>query len=367
MFDHLKEKLDQRKERNEFRTLPQDTQSVDFSSNDYLGYSALIPEKISDDSNREAGSTGSRLLSGNSLDFEQLEEKIAVFHEVPQALIFNSGYQANVGLFSTLPQKGDVVLYDEFIHASVKDGMRLSFAQSFSVKHNDLEDLSKKLEKHSGRVYVAVEAVYSMDGDSCPLEEYVPICRQYNAILIVDEAHSIGVYGERGEGLVQHLGLTDQIPVRVITFGKAMGCHGAAVLSNNTVISFLQNYSRSFIYSTALSPSAVAHISAAYSLLEDKMNLQQLRDVITYFNEKTEKDDSLSFIKSDSAIHCCIYPGTDRVKELASKIANEGMQVYPILPPTIKAGSERIRICLHAYNTVDQIDNLISMLKTQKV
>ena len=242
--------IDQRKKEDAFRSLSLKNYIVDFYSNDYLGLAhnpqqreyaqALLSREP-----QHNGSTGSRLLSGNYPLIEQAEEQLAAFHQAPKGLIFNSGYDANVGIFSSIPLKGDVVLYDQYIHASIRDGLQLTNAQSFKFKHNSLEDLREKLERFSGKyttIYIATEAVFSMDGDIPNLKEMVALAKQYHAYLIVDEAHSVGVFGERGEGLCQQLGIADEVFLRLITFGKGIGAHGAIVLAQEP---FAREYSLS--------------------------------------------------------------------------------------------------------------------------
>jgi len=224
----LEKKLGQRKEQNSFRQLKLTGNKTDFCSNDYLGivHNNLLNDKIAH--SLKTGSTGSRLLAGNYLLVEETEKQIAAFHDADAALIFNSGYDANIGLLSSVPQKGDVVLYDQLCHASLRDGIRLSFAQSFSFAHNNMKELEKKLRSFpvdTGRsIFIVTEAVFSMDGDFCPLSDLVHLSKQHNVHLIIDEAHAIGVVGKTGEGLSQRENLQDDIFCRVYTFGKACGC-----------------------------------------------------------------------------------------------------------------------------------------------
>ena len=194
--DILLQKLQQRKEAGLYRELRDYSELIDFSSNDYLGLA-----KETESSQEKSGATGSRLISGNFKEIEELEDFIADYHGFPAALIFNSGYTANLGLLSTIPQRGDTILYDELVHASIRDGIRLSNANSFSFSHNDTEGLKKRLEKAEGNVFVVVESVYSMDGDSPDLNSVAELCETYNANLLVDEAHALGVVGEKGEGV----------------------------------------------------------------------------------------------------------------------------------------------------------------------
>lgn len=366
--EELQKKISLRKENNALRTLSVDHASTDFSSNDYLGFSKLksIHEKAIKNLQQEKfinGSTGSRLVSGTHLLHSKVENQLAEFHQSESALLFNSGYDANLGLFSSILQKGDTVLYDELIHASIRDGIRLSNAKSYKFKHNSLPDLKKKFSKSEGTIYIVVEAVYSMDGDTAPLEKIVEFSKENNCYTIIDEAHSNGVFGENGKGLVQELKLEKDVFARVHTFGKALGCHGAVVMGSKELREYLINFSRSFIYTTAASLHAISVIKVAYETIEGTDAIQKLKENIQYFN-KTVKTYNLeaAFIKSNSAIHCCIISGNDNVKNIATKIQEKGFDVKPILSPTIQKGEERLRICLHSYNTFDEIFSLLTQL-----
>src|SRR6478735_8826337 len=200
--DFLQKKLKERIENHSLRELRLPERKTDFCSNDYLGIVKNSRLQTSD-SRLSSGSTGSRLLSGNYGLIEETETQIAFFHQSEAALIFNSGYDANIGLLSAVPQKGDTILYDQLCHASLRDGIRLSFAQSFSFAHNDMAELEKKLKSSSGNIFMATESIFSMDGDLCPLTHLVHLSKKYNAHLIIDEAHAIGIIGENGEGLCQ--------------------------------------------------------------------------------------------------------------------------------------------------------------------
>ncbi|MGB1248241.1 MAG: aminotransferase class I/II-fold pyridoxal phosphate-dependent enzyme, partial [Chitinophagales bacterium] len=234
--NYIKQKIKERKDKNAFRTLSVENDLIDFCSNDYLGLArsqelaSRVEEELQKCTKKINGSTGARTITGTLKLTQDLELFLAQFHGAKSALIYNSGYTANLGLFSALPYRGDTIIYDELIHASIRDGIGLSRANSFSFRHNDLSSLEKKLSLAKGNKYVAVESIYSMDGDVAPLLEVSSICKKYNAALIVDEAHSNGIFGEKGEGLVSELGLENDIFARVMTFGKAIGCHGAAIL-----------------------------------------------------------------------------------------------------------------------------------------
>jgi 8-amino-7-oxononanoate synthase len=210
--DFLQKKLHERKEQHAFRQLRLPDGKTDFYSNDYLGIvkNHLLPPP---DAGLASGSTGSRLLAGNYLLAEETERELAAFHQAEAALLFNSGYDANSGLLGCIPQRGDTIIYDSLSHASIRDGIRLSFAQSFSFAHNEVDDLKKKLAAaKGGHIFVVTESVFSMDGDEAPLKAMAALCHEYGAGLIVDEAHATGVVGKRGEGLVQQLGLEREKP-----------------------------------------------------------------------------------------------------------------------------------------------------------
>lgn len=360
-FKHIANKLSKRKEENSFRELKFNNNLVDFCSNDYLGL-ASEQEIHMLDNIKQFGSTGSRLISGNFKQAVEVEAYLADFYKAESGLIFNSGYTANVGLFSCISQRSDTIIYDELIHASIRDGIKLSNANSFSFKHNDLSALTDKIKKAKGNVFIAVESIYSMDGDEAPLQKIVEICKEFDAALIVDEAHSCGIFGGKGEGLVVEYGLENDVFARVVTFGKAFGCHGAVVLGNKLLRDYLINYSRSFIYTTALPITAVLTIKSSHQfLLKNLDKIERLKVLISYFKKST-LDFKLSTLNSRSAIQCIVVPGNDKVRELALSIQNKGFDVRPILAPTVPKGQERLRICLHSFNTEQQIDVLIKLI-----
>lgn len=362
--DFLHKKLDERREQNALRTLKVCGDKIDFCSNDYLGIvkNDLLKDKFEKDITAyKHGSTGSRLLAGNYKLIEEVEAKLAAFHKSEAALIFNSGYDANVGLLSSLAQKGDVIIYDQLVHASIRDGIRISFAQSFSFLHNDVNDLEKKLQQASGNIFIVTESVFSMDGDVCPLLKMIALCKQYNAHLILDEAHAVGVVGQHGEGLAQHLQLDNDCFARVYTFGKACGCHGAVVAGSHRLKSYLINFTRSFIYSTALPEIAVAAIDASYKTFPFmQAERDWLNQLITMFQSS-----SVAYEKMISAtpIQGVIVKGNEEVKQLAAKLQQNGFDVRPILYPTVAKGKERLRIVLHAYNTAQELSQLIALLQ----
>ncbi|WP_370424971.1 aminotransferase class I/II-fold pyridoxal phosphate-dependent enzyme [Tenacibaculum dicentrarchi] len=366
----LTQKLLHRIENNSLRTLGQKNTLIDFSSNDYLGFakSEAIFNKthqfLIDNSILQNGATGSRLLSGNHHLYNSIEKELSKFHNSEEALIFNSGYDANIGFFSAVPQRGDIILYDEFIHASIRDGIQLSNAQSFKFKHNNLEDLEKKISKHQSKndteIYVVTEAVFSMDGDMPDLKKLSEIIIQNNAYLIIDEAHAVGVFNK---GLIQELNIESAVFARIITFGKALGCHGAIVLGSKELKQYLINFSRSFIYTTGLSPHSLATIKFAYSELIESDAKEKLQKNILFFKQEINRL-QLNFIASNSAIHCCIISGNENVKAISKKLQEKRFDVKAILSPTVNKGEERLRFCLHSYNSTQEITNILEHLVT---
>ena len=371
----LQQKLYLRTETNALRKLPVPTNGIDFSSNDYLGFAKneeifdqthqyLVKNKI-----KVNGATGSRLISGNHNLYNITESYIATFHQSEAALIFNSGYDANVGFFSAVPQRNDIILYDELCHASIRDGIQMSHAKAYKFQHNDYEDLEQLLNKFLASnsqlptIYIVTESVFSMDGDAPNMETLVQISEKFNALLVVDEAHSLGVFGEKGEGLVQSQNLQDQIFARIMTFGKGLGCHGAAILGSNSLKEYLVYFARSFIYTTGLSPHAVATIFIAYQNLNQSTELQKLKENINFFNQQKQLlGIKPLFVYSKSAIHSAIIPGNDKVKQIAAQLQEKGFEVKAILSPTVPEGQERLRFCLHSYNTEKEMQDVLTEL-----
>lgn len=366
----LHEKLAARHAENTVRALVPTAAPIDFSSNDYLGFSTCTPlaERVQQawmalGAQQRLGAGSSRLIRGTTSLTEGTEHEIAHFHGAEAGLLFNSGYDANIGLCSSLFHRGDTVLYDEYIHASIRDGLRLSLARSFSFTHNNVEQLERKLRGTAGRVWVIVESVYSMDGDTAPLADIAMLCQQYGAAFIVDEAHATGVYGSSGEGLCQALNIHGLAFARIHTFGKALGSHGAIVVGSHLLRQYLINFARSFIYTTAAPAHTLITVREAYRYLAAHPDVvHALRERIQFFVACAASYPHVRFVPSDSAIQCCIIPGNARVKAVASLLQQQGFDVRPILHPTVPAGAERLRICLHTSNTNQEITALLTAL-----
>ena len=361
--DFLNKKLQDRIDANALRSLIVNKNKIDFCSNDYLGIvkNKLI-EKLASP-NLSHGSTGSRLLSGNYELIEETEKMIAGFHYAEAGLILNSGYDANTGILSCVPQKNDTIIYDQLSHASLRDGIRLSFATSFSFLHNNLEDLEKKLasaKTNSQNIFLVTESVFSMDGDYGPLKEIIALCDKFNAALIVDEAHATGIVGEKGAGLVQELKLEKKCFARIHTFGKACGAHGAIVLGSEKLKTYLINFSRQFIYSTALPPAAAEAISISYKLfpcMEKERN--HVKELIKVFKNGNSK---FNILPSDTPIQIVMIPCNEEVKKVAKNLQENNFDIRPILYPTVPKGGERLRIVMHAFNSLDEVKKLLQIL-----
>lgn len=367
----LQRKLDVRINTASLRSLRSETLEIDFSSNDYLGFATSeefknLAHQIETEANLGLNSsTGSRLIRGNHKLYQKTEEYLSSYYKVVSALIFNSGYDANLGLFSSISTKASLILYDELCHASIRDGIRLGQGKAFKFKHNDVDDLATKLTTNKEKfeaVYVVTEAVFSMDGDGPNLNSMLSLCKENNAYLIIDEAHSNPIFPL--ENLISKHELTD-VFARVVTFGKAFGVHGAAVLGSKELTSFLVNFARSFIYTTALSPSEVAKIYAAHQLTQQvEEEVSYLKDSISFFRSMCfQLKLTPYFIESFSPIQSCVIPGNEKVEAIAEELQQRNFDVRAIKSPTVPEGQERLRICLHSYNFPAQIEALLKLLK----
>jgi len=378
----LHKKLNERKANNAFRVMNSTNDLIDFSSNDYLGFS--ISEEIYERTNsllssenlKRNGAKGSRLLTGNHSLYAKTEQLLSKVYKQEAALIFNSGYDANLGLLASIPQRGDVILYDELIHASLRDGISMSHANAYKFKHNNLQDIQTlytriKTNSHVSNadpieIYVVTESVFSMDGESPDLNSIASYCQENNLKLIVDEAHALGVFRL---GLINQLQLEDKIFATILTFGKGLGCHGAVILGSKHLKEYLVNFSRSFIYTTALPPHSVATIYAAFQQLSIEVEkkgseIQKLNSNIQLFKKEVKKLElDKHFIESNSAIQCCIVSGNDNVKQCSEELKTKGFDVKAILSPTVSEGKERLRFCLHSYNSEEEIKSVLKLLQ----
>lgn len=370
-------KIADRASKNMLRKLDGCQNLIDLSSNDYLGFSRnqrlakKALEILESDSHFKNGSTGSRLLTGNHVLYEKLEAYLAEYHNTGAALVFNSGYDANLGFFSSVPQRNDIIFYDELCHASIRDGITLGNAKSYKFKHNDLNDLVEKIlsvraqsRTKGSEIYVVTESVFSMHGDSPDLRALARICDEHELYFVVDEAHAVGVFGK---GRVNELKLESSIFARIITFGKAIGVHGAAILCSDELKQYLINFSRSFIYTTGQSPHTIAAILASYQELQSEngaKSMIRLRENINFFTREIENNGLGTYFRgSTSAIQICELGGNENVKKLSQVLRIKGFDVRPILTPTVPKKKERLRLCIHAFNTTNEMKEVLQIIK----
>ncbi|OWV83137.1 8-amino-7-oxononanoate synthase [Rhizobium sp. R693] len=326
---------------------------ADFTSNDYLG---LAHSKRLEDALREAidrgvpvGAGGSRLLRGNHPEHEALEREAAAYFGAARALYFGSGYAANVALFSTLPQRDDIIVYDALIHASAHEGISTSRAPSVATTHNDVDAVADAIGRWrraggTGRPWIAVESLYSMDGDCAPLRQLMDVAAQHDGFLIIDEAHATGVFGKGGRGLSEALGHPENC-ISLHTCGKALGASGAVVLGPAIICDFLINRARNFIYSTAPSPLMAATLREALRILADEPERRdRLAGLVSFASRTMEAATGVQ--ASGSQILPIVIGDNRRAVLIAERLRSEGFDVRPIRPPTVPEGTARLRISI---------------------
>jgi len=408
MKSYLSQKIEKLKTQNLYRSLKtidsdqgpevifQGEKYLNFSSNNYLGlanHPLLIEASIKATKEFGTGSGASRLITGSMSLHEELEKKIAAFKGVEAALVFNSGYHANLGIIPALMGQDDVVFSDELNHASLIDGTRLAKAKTHVYRHNDvghLEELMRDLPPpappykggetpplckgrlggvdHEQRL-ILTDSVFSMDGDLCPLPEIIKLAEKYNAWVLVDEAHATGVFGERGRGVVEHSKIDSNHPrlIQMGTLGKALGSFGAYVCGPKELIDFLINRSRTFIYTTALPPSVLAASLAAIDLISEDGSLKnQLWENVEYFKNGLEKilasRGTACCAPTDSPIIPIIIGDTAKTMDVANKLFEKGIWATGIRPPTVPEGTSRIRLTLMATHTKEHLDRCLNVI-----
>lgn len=345
---------------------------IDFASNDFLGYSvsgmlrAAMEIRRGHASHPGVGATGSRLITGNSALIEETEEAFAALTGSEAALFFNSGYLANLAVLSALGDRDTLFLYDEEVHASIKEGMRAGFSSRFPFRHNDKADLEKLLSRNRDkfeRVYVVTEGVFSMEGDMPDVSAILEICREYDAALIIDEAHALGTCGREQLGPGYDCRSHPHLFGRIYPLGKAAGTHGAFFCGSRDLVSFFVNFSRPFIYTTAPAYDQVLSVSAAVSLLKAKSGFGSLQRRIREYTDICHAGGPLSYFSANPTPVQWYKPADSRLLAQGVRaLAEEGISVFPIFSPTVRKGEERIRIILHSFNTKDEIDLLIKIL-----
>jgi len=344
---------------------------INFSSNNYLGlanHPALAAAAKAAIDRFGCGSGASRLISGNMTLHEELEAKLAKFKNTEAALVFNSGFQANIGLLSTLTGKGDAILSDALNHASIIDGCRLSKAQTSVYAHCDLDALEAGLKQAASarRRLIVTETIFSMDGDQAPLREIVELAEKYEALVMVDEAHGTGVFGANGAGVVAELGLASRVLVQMGTLGKALGGFGAYVAGSRALCDLLINRCRSFVFTTALPPAVMAMALAAIDLVESE---PQRRDALRGNCQKLKHGLSqLGFElgKSESPILPLLVGDAARCMALSAALLDRGVFAQGIRPPTVPAGTSRLRITSMATHSDVQIERALKVFEEVK-
>jgi 8-amino-7-oxononanoate synthase len=360
--------LDTLEARSQLRRL-ETVRGINFCSNDYLGLStdARLREAVvaALAGGSPSGSTGSRLLSGHALIWDELEDELARFAGAEAALYFNSGYAANTGLFSCVLQRDDVVFSDSANHASIIDGIRLSGARKVIFPHLDLNALEDELRRAApsqGRKFIAVESVFSMDGDRAPISALLTLGERHGAELIVDEAHATGVLGPQGSGLVAEAGATNRVLAAVHTCGKALAGMGAFVLCSNVLRKYLVNHARSFIFSTALPPYLAAQTRAAIRVAAAADSARgRLQDLAAHLRAGL-RDNGFDAAGSDSQIVPVLLGENERALAVASRLAVDGFAVRAIRPPTVPPGTARLRLSLTVRHTTEMLDRLTDSL-----
>mmetsp|Transcript_437 Transcript_437/g.1076 ORF Transcript_437/g.1076 Transcript_437/m.1076 type:complete len:470 (-) Transcript_437:47-1456(-) len=405
---HIIPKLEQRREKGSLRRLKKfDSKSdareskcgaIDFSTNDYLGLAQStrqqqkVEELYRTLPHRYLGSTGSRLLTGDSEYAQNLETRLAKWHKRPSAILCNSGYDANLSVISCLSLNSTVIM-DELCHNSIQMGLRLSKGYDLrKFRHSSLQDLErilieerKNMKQPKKPAIIVVESVYSMDGDAAPLNKILDMALSYNACVVVDEAHGLGILGDDGLGLLEEYGLENHpsLLCSIHTFGKAAGCHGAVVCGSSNLKAFLLNYGRPIVYSTSLPLHSLVSIACSYESMTGIMGRQlrqNMRDRGKLFRKLfVEKilnhgifntsgaSAPIGLVPSASPINALIIPGNNICLEFCDNLwikSNRSVRLYPIRSPTVPKGQERVRIILHAHNTEEQVIYLIDLIKS---
>jgi 8-amino-7-oxononanoate synthase len=319
---------------------------IDLCSNDYLGLSQhpLVKSRMAAAVEHEgAGSTGSRLLRGERTCFTHVEQSFATFKQTERSLYFSSGYLANVAVLTTFPEAGDVIFSDERNHASLIDGVRLSRAEKIVFPHNDAAGLERLMRECAGggQKFVVVESLFSMDGDEAPLAEYAALCRKFDAALIVDEAHAVGIYGERGSGLIEARGVASDVFVSVNTAGKALGVGGAFVAGSGNAIEYLIQRGRPFVFSTAPPPALADALEASLEVIEKEPERRQ-----RLLARAAELRSRLG-VAGTSQIIPVILGENERALTVARALQAAGFDVRAIRPPTVPEDSARLRISVN--------------------
>ena len=374
----LAKELSSRKEQQQFRqrlslqssqsdTIKLNGQSLNnFSSNDYLGLAnhtstkLVVKQQIDD---LGVGSGASHLVCGHHQVHQTLEEQLASFLQRDSAVTFSTGYMANMGILQSLARKGDLIIADKLNHASLIDGAKLSSAESVRYAHCDLNKLESRLKKQAAQKWVVTDSVFSMDGDIAPLDKIAALCKKYQAFLIVDDAHGIGVLGDNGRGSAEHFNLNqEQLPILMGTFGKALGGFGAFVTGAKELTDYLIQFARPYIYTTAIPAIIAAANLHNLKLIEQDSSFRlALQQNIKYFKQLCQKK-GISLMPSDTGIQPVVINDTKRLMKISERLKQNGFLVGAIRPPTVPLNTDRLRVTLSATHTNQQISDLVEWL-----
>ena len=353
-------------ERGLLRTL-RSPSGIDLSSNDYLGLSnhPVVKERMIAAVQRDGcGSAGSRLLGGHRETFETVERSFAAFKGTERALYFSSGYLANLAVLTTFIEPGDVILSDRLNHASLRDGVRLSLAKRVAFPHNDAAALARRIEsaRGQGQVFVVTESLFSMDGDLSPLAVYADICRATGALLVVDEAHAVGIRGPNGSGLIEENGIADDVLVSINAAGKALGVAGAFVAGPAWAIEYLAQRARPFLFSTAPPPAVADAIQASLTIVtEEPERRARLRRRAVFLRERLGEA-GIPAPGGDTPIIPIVLGGNDRAVAVAGALQAEGFDVRAVRPPSVPSGTARLRVSVNVHLTEVDLDRFASRL-----
>lgn len=373
-MQNYKEKLETLKQNSSFRTIKNikekigkyiivdDKKMINLSSNDYLNLSTdndlklEFIEKYKNNPEFLFSSASARLLTGSSSCYKKLEANFSSLFNKEAALLFNTGYQANQGVVSSLFNKGDAIFSDKLNHASIVSGLKLTPAEHFRYKHNDYDNLEKLLKEKRNQFNNAIiisESVFSMDGDIADIKKLVELKKKYNCLLMIDEAHAFGVFGDNLQGISAQNSLLDEIDIITITLGKALASSGAVCVSNSTIINYLINKASSFIFSTAIAP---VNVMWSNFLLEEKFEL--LKEKREKLNSLFKKVHQIYPSISSSQIIPVILGSAQNANSKAQELQNKGFYVLPINPPTVPVGTSRLRISLTSDIAIEEICNI---------
>lgn len=339
-----------------------------FSSNNYLGLATdnRLKKKASEGIKQYGtGAGGSRLTTGNFVIHEQLEWEIAEFKEKEAAIVFSSGFLANIGVISSVMKEGDFIFSDAWNHASIIDGCRLSQAKTVVYEHADMVDLELKLRQSSGngKKLIVTDGIFSMDGDIAPLPKIVALAKKYNAYIMVDDAHATGVLGSNGRGTADYFGLKDEIDFTVGTLSKAIGAEGGFVASSLIAKKYLLNNARSFIFQTSLSPSAIAAAREGITIIQNEpKRRKQLLENARYIRLSLEES-GFMVGQGNTPIISLLIGDAHKAMQFSEKLMDEGVFIPAIRPPTVPKGSSRLRITVMATHTIEQLNMVIRIIK----